>query len=185
MTWKNAVLGLVVCALAACGPDMNTTDTGPADTNSGTDATSGNDVQSGTDSQAGNDVQSGTDATSGTDGSAGGMCGASVNTCLCGCGNNAACQQGCIGMSQACGQCVLGAQSMCCPAEANAFAMCVQRAQMASDAGPACTDQACIQQRCMTEVTAFQNCVTTASSSDATCQGYLGTCFGSYPIMCQ
>jgi hypothetical protein len=186
MAWNKMLLGFVVGALVACNGDMNVndsgndsgasdvtaTDTGTQDTGSTTDTGSTSDVAM-------------TDTGSGGDGGGGmyGTCGMTANTCLCMCGNDQTCQQGCLSDS-ACQNCVLGAQSACCPSEASALAQCAMRAQMASDAGAGCTTQACIQMRCMGEITAFQGCVNTASMSDTACQGHLAECFGNYPIQC-
>ena len=184
IAWKALMLGVVVGSLVACSPDnsfgdgANTNDGGndvvAVDTSNGNDTgTSHPDV---TDTGTGNDVQAPHDGGAGT-------CGATALTCLCGCGMSASCQQGCL-TSMTCQQCVVGAQTMCCPSQASAFGTCAMAAQMDSDAGAACTTQACIMMRCMTEYTAFQNCVTTGSSSDTACQSHLAVCFGSYPIMC-
>jgi len=120
-------------------------------------------------------------------GSGGGTCGAATISCVCMCGsgaNAAACQNQCINSNMACGQCVVQAQLSCCPAQAQALSQCAMAAQMPSDAGPACTDQACVAQRCSMEVQAFQMCLATARQSVMACRTALGGCFGRFPITC-
>ncbi len=176
-SWKGLFVSVLVGSLAACADPATPTDTGGSN-----DAA--NDVNmvdtAVADTATTPDV---TDTGSATDANAG-VCGATAVSCVCGCGANATCQNGCLSASTTCSQCVLNAQGQCCPTQAAAFAACAMAAQMASDAGPACTTQACIQMRCMTEIAAFQSCVNTASASDAACQGHLATCFGTYPIQC-
>jgi hypothetical protein len=170
-------VGLLAASLAACSGDMTVTDTG-GQTDAGTDVTVNDTGMTHPDvtTDTGTDVPSTSDAGAGT-------CGATTHTCLCGCGMDAACQQGCL-TAPSCQTCVVNAQTACCPTEAATFATCATAAQMASDAGAACTTQACIQMRCATEVAAFQACITTASGSSTMCQGHFATCFGAYPLMC-
>ncbi|MFO0560217.1 MAG: hypothetical protein U0269_19530 [Polyangiales bacterium] len=120
-------------------------------------------------------------------GSGGGTCGAATIQCMCACGMGAgaaACQNQCVNSNMACGQCVVQAQLSCCPAQAQALSQCAMAAQMASDAGPACTDQACVTQRCSMEVQAFQSCFAMAQQNDMACRSALGTCFGTFPFTC-
>lgn len=108
----------------------------------------------------------------------GGECGDAVVTCLCGCGANATCQQGCLGRSAACPPCYVGAIQGCCPMEAQAFGTC------GSMSGCAMNDQACLQMRCGTQFNALNTCFARAQMSDMACQQQLATCFGSYPLRC-
>ncbi|MDP3275657.1 MAG: hypothetical protein Q8Q09_10715 [Deltaproteobacteria bacterium] len=119
-----------------------------------------------------------------TDGGASsGICGATTRACICACGMNAQCQTGCVNSNMDCGQCVARAQVNCCPAQAGAVASCAMAAQMESDAGPACTTQACIAQRCATELAAVQTCFNMQQSM-GTCRMELEGCFGQYPLQC-
>jgi hypothetical protein len=189
MAWNKMLLGAVMCVLAACNNDMNVGDTG-SDNDSGASDVAAMDSSTQdtatTDTHSSNDVVLITDTGTGTDGGGEfGTCGMSTNTCICMCGNDQTCQQGCF-TDRACQMCLVNAQAMCCPTEANALGACAMAAQTPSDAGPACaaTDNACILMRCMSEYNAFQSCVNTASASDTTCQGHLAQCLGHYPVQC-
>jgi hypothetical protein len=124
------------------------------------------------------------EAGAGADAGSSGTCGDTTKACLCACGMNAQCQNQCITTNMACNTCVGRAQIGCCPTEAAAVQSCSVAAQMASDAGPACMDTACIAMRCTSQVQALQTCFNTAQTGNPSCQAMLGGCFGSYPLMC-
>ncbi len=171
---RSIVLALSLTA-AACGG-----------TTPSNDASADISTQQDTGTMMGNDSGSMSDASMATDSSSGGVCGQATIDCMCMCGqgpNAGTCQNQCISAVPACGQCTTQAQATCCPAEAQAFAQCAMAAQMASDAGPACTTPACIQQRCSAEGTAFQNCFATAQTSNMACMTALNGCFGG-PLRC-
>lgn len=123
-----------------------------------------------------------------TDGGGGGMsgtCGDTTKACICACSNNQMCINNCIRMNSTCNMCVLQAQLGCCPTETMALQTCANNAMMASDAGPACTDNNCIAMRCMAETQAILACANNpATQMMPACQSMLAGCLGNYPIAC-
>ncbi len=176
------VLVLLVATAVGCGDPATNTDAS-GDVVSG-DVVMMSDVQMMM-GDATADRPSTSDTPSG-DAGGGGTCGRAVVTCMCMCGMNATCQTNCVNGSMTCGMCVVQAQLDCCPTEGQTFGACALAARdMASDAGPACgTDTACIARRCATEFAAFNTCFANAQQTSTMCQTRLGTCFGSFPIMC-
>lgn len=179
MSLSRSLVAVLALSLAACG---GATPGNDASADSSTQQDSGSMMN--TDSSMMN-----TDASTSQDsgGNGGGTCGAATVQCMCMCGMGAgaaACQNQCINSNMACGTCVVQAQLSCCPAQAQALAQCSMAAQMASDAGPACTDQACVAQRCAMEVQAFQTCFAGAQQNDMACRTALGGCFGTFPFTC-
>jgi hypothetical protein len=51
-------------------------------------------------------------------------------------------------------------------------------AQMASDAGPACTTNACLEMRCMSQISDYNTCLM-AMATDPTCQSHVTVCVGA------
>jgi hypothetical protein len=107
-----------------------------------------------------------------------GTCGETVarQVCMCGQMDNV-CQSQALSSDMNCAQCLVANQAACCPTEAMALQTCIQGAQMT------CSDQACLQRTCMTQVAAMQTCQmsrlqTEAMAGMGAClQGYIG-CIG-------
>jgi hypothetical protein len=172
MLFSRAVLFVSALAAIGCGNSMP-----PAD--AGTDSGSGSDASTMMMMPEGG-MMIGTDGGGTNDG----VCGAMVKSCICACGMNGQCQTQCINANMMCGQCVAQAQIGCCPTEAQALAACIRAAQMESDAGPACMDQACVLMRCSAEGMALSTCFQTAQQEPA-CRTMLAGCFGDFPIACR
>lgn len=151
------------CAIACSTPE------GMGDTASGADATA--------DTMESPDVQMTAETGASETGSGRdfGSCGASLHTCICNCMNNQSCIQNCVTMaSETCQRCIITQQAMCCPTEANAYAMCLQNAQMTGG----CMDSACVMMMCSTQITAFNGCLMTQASMPA-CQARIAMCVGT------
>lgn len=155
---RTLLLALAASCAIACAPANNTGDS------STTPDASTTDVQI--------SAEAGPEAGADTGGTVDyGTCGMSLRTCLCACASgNQACQQACLNNSNmACQQCVGMAQAGCCPAESAAVGMCGQMSM--------CTDQACLQTMCGTQITAFNTCIQMQSTMPA-CRSQIAMCVG-------
>jgi hypothetical protein len=174
----SIVLGSLF-ALVACGPVQPARDGAVgADTGSAMDVTSAAD--------AGADAAM--DARRGDGGGAGGedaaavdvvidpgRCGQSVRDCLCGCGANATCQQGCVQGDPTCSDCLYEALTMCCPAENDAVERCIIESM--------CETDACILAQCGMQWNALQLCAR-RRESEPSCQMRTRACLGpDYPAI--
>jgi hypothetical protein len=186
--WKTLAFGSLVLGLAACSPSP-----GPSDGGDTQDAST-QDVRTqdaptqdaSTQDVRAQDAMAPADAGGGDGGTANfGACGRMVHDCICACpAGNQMCPAQCVANNMTCNRCVFGAAAQCCPSEAMALDTCVRNAMMASDAGPACTDDACIQMRCMAQINAFNTCFAMQQQNSAMCRGYVGQCLGTYPVEC-
>jgi hypothetical protein len=106
-----------------------------------------------------------------------GRCGTPVRDCLCGCGANGACQQGCVQSSSTCQDCLYEAITMCCPLENRAFDECVIASM--------CEDDPCLLERCGTQWTTLQSCAR-RREREPECLAHVQVCLGpDYPsIQC-
>jgi hypothetical protein len=102
-----------------------------------------------------------------------GMCGQAVRDCLCGCGANATCQQGCVQGDPNCSDCLFTALTMCCPMENTALEHCI----IEND----CETDACILSMCGAQWNALQSCARRRESEPA-CLMHVQACLGpDYP----
>lgn len=109
-----------------------------------------------------------------------GTCGEALNTALCTCGMDAACQQTALAAafmrSQTCQTCYTSGISACCPDEVAAVQACAQT--------NGCMDQACLTSMCRTQLAAADACLTSAQQSNPTCQMAFRRCFGpAFPMI--
>lgn len=181
MSFSRTLIAALALSLVACGSPTPGNDAGR---DAGNDSSTERD--SSMMSHDSGMMMSGDASMSGdSGGSSSGTCGAETIRCICMCPmNDGACQNTCISRNMDCLNCVGRAQLSCCPAQAQALSQCAMNAQMPSDAGPACMDQACLAMRCASELRAFQTCFAMAQQNDMSCQRALGTCFGSFPFTC-
>jgi len=181
------VAALCSAVIAGCGASNNdgmivTADSGTAggaDTGTAVDTGSSTDRGSATTDRGSATTDRGSATTDRGATSNFGTCGETVarQVCMCGQTDNV-CQSQALSSDMNCAQCLVQNQATCCPTEAMALQTCIMGAQAT------CSDQACLQRTCMSQVTAMQTCQmnrlqTEAMAGMGAClQGYVG-CIGA------
>ena len=179
LTSNRFLVTALFLSIAACSPPPPA-DSGPVNDVAASDATAtdtamdtgATDVRVATDTRT--DVRpDGPTADTGP----GFVCGQTVYECVCGCGMDQACANACFSTAApSCATCLRNAYAVCCPAQSSAVNDCATQAMMDSDAGPACTTQACLQARCSTQLMAYQSCVNTEIMNTPTCTARVDNC---------